>query len=197
MNDAHGPLKNWRTSQPSSEAQDRALEKSLQALRFRESEKISTRSPFASLAVAFGIVAASSLILSVVMWKSLPNANSEFVPLNAGTLAQFDALFGSSLNALIERDGQLEVETARPRPNRGQAILITAKTSSGPVHVISFSGSKFELNFGQEHLFIEPLIAADGSVLLCSDQFLWSSSQKSGSLPPELKTLQAVLLPTS
>lgn len=197
MNDPFDTLKDWQIPAPSAQAQRRALEESLGALRTGKSPQKATPRFAVSSTVAFGFAAALSLLFSVVMLKSFHrSAKPEPVPLTAGTLAQFDTLFGLSLNALIECDGRLEVETAvTPNSSRGQPVLVTAETRSGSVQIVSFSGSAFELIVGDERLRIEPLIAVDGTVLLCGEQFVWGKHSTSHSLPPPLKTLQAVPLP--
>ena len=189
MNSEFDPLKRWKIAPPRDSARQRALEASLRVLRSTRAEKPSKwRFPL-GLAMAGGAVAA--LVLATLILLRPASGGS----LDSGTLAEFQTLFGSALTALIERDGEIEIVTAENPPiKRGQPILINAETTEGPVKMVGFSGSRFDWEVNGERIGIEPLVEADGSILLCGEDFLWGPHLKMGALPASIKNLRAIPL---
>ena len=189
MNSEFDPLKHWKIVPPRDSARQRALEESLRVLRSTRAEKSPKRHFSFWLTLTSGAMAAL-VLATLILLRPVSGGSIDSV-----TLAEFQSFFGPALTALIERNGEIEIVTAENPPlERGQPILINAETTDGPVKMLGFSGSRFEWEVNGERIGIEPLVEADGSILLCGEEFLWGPHLKMGALPAYIKNLRAIPL---
>lgn len=161
---------------PSDEtARECALHRSLVALaNAANSGEISgdkSRPAFRRWALAAGALGAVVLAL----W-----AGGRPAPENAlawqRTLEQMEELFPGQVNAVVERDGKFEVELADQNAGgTGQPILVEFVQGSRVLRVLSYSGRKVCVELGGRTACFEPLVTADGGVILSGENFLWSS----------------------
>lgn len=92
------------------------------------------------------------------------------------TLAEVEALFPGQVNAVIERDGEMALELAdHAAGGTGQPVVVEFVQGPRTLRVLSYSGRQVCVDLGGTKACFEPLIQADGSVILSGENFLWSS----------------------
>lgn len=92
------------------------------------------------------------------------------------TLEQVEALFPGQVNAVIERDGKFAVElTDHAAGGTGQPVVVEFVQGPHVLRVLSYSGRRVCVELGGAKACFEPLITADGGVILAGEDFLWSS----------------------
>lgn len=92
------------------------------------------------------------------------------------TLQELEALFPGQVNAVIERDGQVDVELAEAHAGgTGQPIVVEFVQGSRVLRVLSYSGRQVCVDLGGAKACFEPLVTAEGSVILSGEDFLWTS----------------------
>lgn len=96
-------------------------------------------------------------------------------------LAQVHQLFPGRLNAVIERDGslQLDLSPAAAALVADQPLLIEFTHGGHTVRVLGFSGRSVELELDGRPLRFSPLLTGEGSILITGEDFAWTPG-----LPP-------------
>lgn len=95
------------------------------------------------------------------------------------TLAQVEEFFPGQLNAVIERDGEVQLDLAS-RPLSGataQAVVVQLRSGAHHLRVLSYSGRSITLELNNRRLTFEALVTSDGGIVLSGDDFAWSSEQ--------------------
>lgn len=95
------------------------------------------------------------------------------------TLAQVEELFPGQLNAVIEKDGGVQIDLAgRASATAGeQPVLVQFERGGRRLRVLSYSGRSITLELKGETFTFEALVTGDGGVVLSGDDFAWSSAQ--------------------
>ncbi|MFV0416347.1 MAG: hypothetical protein ACK5NG_08265 [Chthoniobacterales bacterium] len=91
------------------------------------------------------------------------------------TLQEMEMLFPDRLNAVIERDGEYQIDVSEG--NSGvdvQPVIVEFKRGSQTVRVLSFSGRRVCVDLGEKETCFEPLVTGEGEVILAGENFLWS-----------------------
>jgi hypothetical protein len=98
-------------------------------------------------------------------------------------LAQVHQLFPGRLNAVIERDGslQLDLSPAAAALVADQPLLVEFTHGGHTVRVLGFSGRSVELELDGRPLRFSPLLTGEGSILITGEDFAWTPG-----LPPPL-----------
>jgi len=95
------------------------------------------------------------------------------------TLAQVEELFPGQLNAVIERDGELQLDLSRqPQPGATeQPVLVQLESGGRRLRVLSYSGRSITLEVKGTKITFEALVTSEGGIVLSGDDFAWSSAQ--------------------
>ena len=99
---------------------------------------------------------------------------------DAKLLAEMEALFPGQLDAVITSGGTISIRLA---PERGaaasQRLAITLHRGANTVRVLGYSGRKVCLDLDGRRECFEPLLNADGQVILAGENFVWSAENPS------------------
>ena len=131
-----------------------------------------------------GAVLALMLVAGALLFRVNESSVSSMASAEGGdgdlrTLAQVEELFSGHLNAVIERDGQLQVDLAdQAQPgSTGQPLIVQLERDGHSVRVLSYSGRSITVELKGRRLTFEVLITGDGGIVLSGDDFAWSSAQ--------------------
>ena len=162
-------------------ARDRALHHATVALAAQPKDSACASEGRHAWRAAYGWVAlfAVMLVAGLVMIRpSLP------VPVANGgadlrTLAQVEGLFPGQLNAVIESDGdvQLDLAGASSPGATDQPVLVQLEGGGHRLRVLSYSGRSVTIELKGARFTFEALVTSDGGVVLVGDDFAWSSAQ--------------------
>lgn len=164
--------------EPESAARDRALDRALVALRNPASEQedpAKSHSFWPQLATA-GLVV---LMAALMAWSSQERADASKIAA-LRVLDQVAAVFPGKLQAVVERNGQVDVQLAEGEiaPSE-QPVLLVLKRGSESVKVLSYSGREVCLNLDGRKTCLEMLAQENGEVIVSGEQFLWSRQNPS------------------
>lgn len=163
---------------------ERALHRSLIALaQPREVEasgaiRISAgRAPWSIVLSALTVV----LVVGVVVFRGPfgTTTNESNARADVQMLAQMQQLFPDQLNALIERDGAVELDLSN-RPQAAateQPLLVQLERGDHRLRVLSYSGRSITVELKGARFTFEALVTSDGGVVLSGSDFVWSSRQ--------------------
>ncbi len=88
-------------------------------------------------------------------------------------LAQMHDLFGSSLSALLESRGRVEIQSSSDHGQPAdQPLLIEMVQGRRKTRVLAFSGRDIELPIGDRTVQVDPLVTGEGDVLLVGEDFI-------------------------
>ncbi len=168
-------------------AQARALHRATIALRTPQ-----TTSPHGAARPRsswFGFRAAATAVATLCIglglgWWLAPRPAAQIAINDAGSrqlLAQLNHLFPGQLNAVIEREGALQLDLG-PQANTvaapaDQALVVELHRDGRRLRILAYSGRPVRFELEGVFVRIEPLITSNGGVLLASDDFVWSSAQ--------------------
>jgi hypothetical protein len=164
---------------------ERALHRSLIALaQPREAEEVgATRSSTGSptwrvvLAALVVVFVAGALVFRSGHFRATENETNAHADLQ--TLAQVQELFPDRLNAVIERDGALELDLSN-RPQSGateQPLIVQLVRGDQRLRVLSYSGRSITLELKGVKFTFEALVTSDGGIVLSGNDFVWNSKQ--------------------
>lgn len=98
--------------------------------------------------------------------------------LDLALLDELEQLFPGQLDAVVERDGALQLElAARPAsstPPNDQAVLLELTRGERRLRVLAYSGRPVRLRLEHDELHFSPLLTGSGQVMLTGDDFAWS-----------------------
>ena len=99
---------------------------------------------------------------------------------DARLLAEMEALFPGQLDAVVATGNDIAVELAQePGATASQRLAITLQRGASTVRVLGYSGRKVCLALDGRRECFEPLLTADGQVILAGDDFVWSEENPS------------------
>lgn len=169
-------LNELKVPAPDEAARGRALHRALIALKNApdaspESSFPPSPRPFWAWAMAVGALAA----IGLAVWVAERPKGEDSIAWQR-TLQEVEALFPGQVNAVIERDGELDVELAQENAGgTGQPIVVEFVQGSRVLRVLSYSGRQVCVKLDGAKACFEPLVTAEGSVILSGEDFLWTS----------------------
>jgi hypothetical protein len=99
---------------------------------------------------------------------------------DAKLLAEMEALFPGQLDAVVKNGDQVSVELAQePGGPASQRLAITLHRGASTVRVLGYSGRRVCLALDGQRKCFEPLLTADGQVILAGDDVFWSPENPS------------------
>ncbi len=95
------------------------------------------------------------------------------------TLAEVEGLFPGQLNAVIERDGVVQLDLAGSAHSLAdkQPLILHLEGGGHRLRVLSYSGRSVTLELKSGRVTFEALITGDGNVVLSGNDFAWTSEQ--------------------
>jgi len=153
-------------------SRDRALDRALIALKNRETEM---KAPAEGhwFWPQLGTLALVVLMAGLIVWL-IPSA--EFSKTAAlEVLDQVAAEFPGKLEAVVERNGQVNVQLADEEiVSSAQPVLLVLKRGQERVRVLSYSGREVCLELNGRRTCLEMLAQDNGEVIVSGERFLWS-----------------------
>lgn len=201
-----------RPPAPSEAARDRALHRATIALaaatRHGPAPAVSAPRRNLSLLVAAAAALALAFALGLGSVRFARENSPAPTPLAHSTpsatkaadalrlLAEVQQLFPHRLNAVIDRDGalQLDLAPADAALAADQPLLVEFTHAGHSVRLLGFSGRSAEVLLDGRPVRLTPLLTGRGSVLLTGDDFAWSPGLPS---PAALAGWQIEALPLS
>jgi hypothetical protein len=168
-------LTELKVPEPDEAARDKALHRALIALKNApDASPQPSAQPVRRLLWAWAATGALAAIV-LTMWLSRePKREDSFAWQR--TLQEVEALFPGQVNAVIERDGQVDVELAEANAGgTGQPVVVEFVQGSRVLRVLSYSGRQVCVELNGEKACFEPLVTAEGGVILSGKDFLWTS----------------------
>ena len=99
---------------------------------------------------------------------------------DARLLAEMESLFPGQLDAVVANGNEISVELAQePGTAASQRLMITLQRGATTVRVLGYSGRKVCLALDGRRECFEPLLTADGQVILAGVDFVWSRENPS------------------
>lgn len=163
---------------PGATVRARALHRALTALHHAGSGRDAdgpdeSHSLFWRWAVALCVIGTG---LTIFWTDGQPAPRQESFAMWESALHQMEVLFPGQLNAVIEQDGQIEIDlTAKPEPASEQPVMVEFSRGARVLRVLSYSGRHVCVNLGGTRTCFEVLVTGDGNVILTGDDFLWDS----------------------
>ncbi len=166
------------------DARARGLHRALIALRQRQasgvplSPAVRTRPLRAvMLACGAGMLAAAALLFQGTNMVETPAPKT--ADADVWTLAQMQALFSGQLNAVIERNGNVQLDLAGRPSTLGteQPLLVQLERGDQRLRVLSYSGRRITLELTSGSVTFDALVTGEGEVVLLGRDFAWSSAR--------------------
>jgi hypothetical protein len=171
-------LRGLEIPEPDDAARERALHRAVVALKNADTAGSSRdlRPPrlFLRRPLTFcGAMGAAALLV----FLTVPRPRHDASPATAQTLLeQMEIVFPGQLDAVIERDGKVEVAlAAQPSAPSAQPLLLTFVRGSRAFRVLSYSGRRVCVEMDGGRICFDALLTGDGSVILSGDHFLWTN----------------------
>lgn len=139
---------------------------------------------------AFVCLAAVAAVLLGFGLRTSPRADvaPDFAAESRRMLSELDQLFPGQLNAVIEREGVLQLDLASETSAapmgvfEDQVILVELTRDGRRLRILASSGRTVRLELDGVSLRLDPLLTSTGDVLLAGDDFVWSSARPADSL---------------
>ena len=120
--------------------------------------------------------AALALVVTIFWPRESP---FDRVPSGAGVLAQVEALFPGQLDAVIEHDGNVQLElAAAPRAASDQPVLVEFRRGGSTVRVLSYSGRRVCVDLGGRRACFEAFLGERGNVIVAGEDFVWTTKNR-------------------
>lgn len=88
-------------------------------------------------------------------------------------LAEFNKVFGTQLQAVINADGKTQILLADKAAQRGQPVIIHLSGQGHDIDIMSFSGENVSLNIGGQPVSFDALVDGKGGVILAGEKIFW------------------------
>jgi hypothetical protein len=139
---------------------------------------------------AAGVLAAAALAAVLIMMFH-PHGGGDAVVSTAdrqkAVLAEFNAVFGARLQAVVNADGKTQVLLADKDAPQGQPVHIHLSGSGHDVDIVSFSGENLSLTLNGKQVNFEALVDGKGGVILAGEKVFWHDGKGDVGGDPELK----------
>ena len=129
------------------------------------------------VAIGAGAALAALVVTGIVISHRPPSTAAEL-----HTLAEMQKVFPDQFNALIDDNGTVQLDLARPSvagEGTHQPLQVVLEAPHHRVRVLSYSGRSITLKLQGASVTFEALVTAEGGVVLQGNQFAWSSAQPS------------------
>ena len=119
------------------------------------------------------------LVMGLVMIRPFQPAPGVNGGADLRMLSQVEGLFPGQLNAVIERDGEMQLDLARQSSpaSSEQPVIVQFERGGQRLRVLSYSGRSITLELKGGPVTFEALVTSDGGVVLSGPDFVWSSAQ--------------------
>jgi len=128
---------------------------------------------------ALALPALAALLLSPIIRDTPEPRIPSALVASHQLLSELEALFPGQLEAVVEKDGAIQLELAEaptaPAP-ADQAVLVEFTRGTQHLRVLAYSGRSVRLRLDRGELEFSPLLTGTGQVLLAGDDFAWSPS---------------------
>lgn len=156
----------------SGAARERARHRAM--IAYQNRGEFSPKSPLPwmifSWAGAFTVI-----VLAFVLGFLFFRNSTDYLAKDREILRQTDALFAGQLNAVIERDGEIQIQLADESSQPSdQPILIQFRQNGHNLRVLSYSGRSIDIILNGKHISFEALATSNGGIILTGENFLWS-----------------------
>ena len=160
----------------SETAQERARHRALIAYRAGAPEGEKVRPSRWSLLVSAIVGLAVGTCALAIFWPS--EVVSQRTRSDTAVLAQVEALFPGQLNAVIERDGGVQLAlAAEPQTTSDQPLVVEFRRGNSTVRVLSYSGRRVCLDLGGREVCFEALLGERGKVIVAGEDFIWTAAE--------------------
>jgi hypothetical protein len=168
------------------------------------SSAVEARRRFSSKWGFIGALAMVMALAAAAFWRfdttSQPQAIGAWsMKTDRMVLGQIEALFGSQLNAVVERAGAAPdirlSEGSDGGAGHAQPLLIEFMRGADLIRVLGYSGRAVCVDLAGRRVCFEPLATGDGNVILAGDNFCWTPQDHDSQLSGYHVT--ATLLPNS
>ena len=120
--------------------------------------------------------AAALAAVAAIIWLATP---PERVAAGTSVLAQIETLFPDQLDAVVERDGAVQLALApAPRPSSDQPVLVEFRRGASIVRVHSYSGRRVCIDLSGRPACFEALLSDAGQVIVAGDDFVWTPQDR-------------------
>lgn len=136
---------------------------------------------------ALGMLAAAALAAIVIVALHGRQPELSTVDRQKAVLAEFNAVFGARLQAIINADGKTQVLLAERDAPQGQPVHIHLSGSGHDVDIVSFSGENLSLSLNGRQVNFEALVDGRGGVILTGDKVFWHDGKGDVADDPNLK----------
>ena len=167
-------LAELKVPEPNETARERALHRALLALKNTPDETLEMPRRFSwwRWASVAGVCAA---VVLLAVWVG-ERPVRENLAVWQQTLHEVEALFPGQVNAVIERDGVVDLELSDEAfGGTSQPVVVEFVRGASVLRVLSYSGRKVCVDLGGAKACFEPLVTAEGRVILAGEDFLWTS----------------------
>jgi len=157
-------------SAPNEVAKEKARYHAMAAFRNapREEEERQTLRPNWMRLALFGTGAVACVLGVLLTFTRVPQASND-----SALLVQMQELFGPALSAIVERNGKIEVLTdPEATSDAAQPVVIEVSQGSERVRILGFSGRELRIPLKNESLRVDPLITANGDIILVGEDFV-------------------------
>lgn len=126
---------------------------------------------FAGMPVLAAVVACAAAVFG--LWVTFQPAPMTDAERQKAVLAEFNAVFGTQLQAVITDDGKTQILLADKGAQRGQPVIIHLSGQGHDIDIMSFSGENVSLNVGGQQVSFDALIDGKGGVILAGEKLFW------------------------
>ena len=166
-------LRALRAPSPDGMARERARHRALIALS-QPDAAVEPEPRRVALTWALMGLAVAALALAAALFRPQPAAPAGR-PGQVALLTQVQQLFPGELDAVIERDGEVQVALAsEERPASDQPLLVEFRRGDAVVRVFSFSGRHVCVDLGGRSACFDALIGEHGEVIVAGEEFVWT-----------------------
>lgn len=156
---------------PSEEARAKALARALVALSNSDAVSAHRHGIGLRWILATGAITVVCAILIFV----LPKSSVESSPTDTSILGQVAKLFPDRLEAVVERQGSVDVLLAQSDlPLSEQPVILVLSRGREVVRVLSYGGRRVCLRLNGQEACVEVLAEGDGNVIVAGKDFVWS-----------------------
>ncbi|MCE0497336.1 MAG: hypothetical protein LV481_05245 [Methylacidiphilales bacterium] len=168
-------LRGWVSPSPSPVARGRALHRALVALN--QAPSVETDGGRGSLAWRFGYAVTILVVIAAVLFWRHSKSGDENLAADREMIQQMDKLFPGQVDAIIEKDGKIDLTIAQtPVVGPDQPLLLVFRHGNETIRVLSYSGHQLWLSLGRQRDCFEILATPTGGVILENEKQVWLAS---------------------
>ncbi len=156
-------------------ARGRALHRALIALDQPDAVVVTPPLRLRPALFSSGLAAVLALLFFIAL---LPTQHSVTdVTAQRDLLIELERSFPSHLQAVIERDGSIELAlTEQPTLATDQRLLVEISTTSGRTRILSYSGRTVCVEIAGRTVCFELLLADNDDIIVSTEDFIWTTN---------------------